>query len=234
MVVSKTVRRHRNALLGLVVVTPFLLAIPVLGGSWTLKPALKQIDMATKGVRGLAGEVSVVDVQRGDKVLEMAGRVAIREDGRMRIDLAGEKPRTILRIPNKMFVHEPARSTVVEYPLAKHPEKLAQYAITGFAPSGSRLEKTYLLTLVGEKELDGRSVLLLELTPKSEELRAAVSKIQLWIDQANWLPLQQRIFHSGVETHLTLRYSGLSRNDGLDKGLFAPKWPKGTRKEKRK
>jgi outer membrane lipoprotein-sorting protein len=133
-----------------------------------------------------------------------------------------------------MFVHEPARSTVVEYPLAKHPDKLAQYAVVGFSPSGKRQKSEYLLTLLDEGDLDGHSVLLLELTPKSDALRGAVSKIQLWIDQANWLPVQQHIVHSRAETHLTVRYAGLSRNDKIDKALFVPKWPKGTRKEKGK
>jgi outer membrane lipoprotein-sorting protein len=203
-------------------------------GDWSLDSALQQIDKATKGVGGLVGEVTVTD-QRGDEPsVEMTGKVAIRMDGRMRIDLEGEQPRTILSLPGKMFVHEPARSTVVQYPLAKHPGKLAQYAVVGFSPSGKRLKTEYLLTLLEEGDLDGHSVLLLELTPKSEALRAEVSKIQLWIDQANWLPVQQRIFHSRAETHLTVRYAGLSRNDKIDKALFAPKWPKGTRKEKGK
>jgi outer membrane lipoprotein-sorting protein len=95
------------------------------------------------------------------------------------------------------------------------------------------LKKDFLLTVVeADGTLDDKSIVLLELTPKAEKLRAAVSKIHLWVDQANWLPAQQRIFHGGAETHITVSYSNLSRNDKLDNKLFAPQWPKGTRSQK--
>jgi outer membrane lipoprotein-sorting protein len=52
------------------------------------------------------------------------------------------------------------------------------------------------------------------------------------VDQSSWLPVQQRFFHGGMDTHLTVGYANLSRNDKLPNDLFAPKWPKGTKKQK--
>jgi outer membrane lipoprotein-sorting protein len=209
-----------------------LFASTAVGEDWTLNDALKQTDKATKGLRGLSGEATVTDHRDGEDAAELSGEVSIRTDGRVRIELTGDTPKTILCIPGKMFVHEPDKSIVVEYPLAKYPEKLAQYTLVGFSTRGPALKKDFLPTLVGEDEIDGRSVVLLELTPKSDALRSALSKIQLWVDQSSWLPVQQRFFHGGMDTHLTVRYSNLSRNDNLSNDLFAPKWPKGTKKQK--
>jgi outer membrane lipoprotein-sorting protein len=217
-----------------IVIALLALAVPSdisLAGDWSLDDALRQIDKAAKGVRGLTGEASATD-QRGEETRSLSGSVAIMMDGRMRIVLEDDPPRTILCASGKMFVHEPARSLVTEYKLGKNPDSLPQYALVGFSPLGTDLKKDYLVTLVEESDLDGHSVLMLELTPKSAALREAIQKIHLWIDQANWLPIQQRIFHTAAETHLTIRYDVLSRNDGLERKLFAPKWPKGTRKEK--
>lgn len=202
-----------------------------LAADWSLDSALKQIDDATRGVRGLTGEVSVKD-QRGEETRTLEGSVSIMMDGRMRIEVNEEPPRTILCTGGKMFVHQPAKSLVTEYKLGQNPDSLPQYGLVGFSPAGTRLKKDHLVTLVEESTLDGHSVLMLELTPKSEKLRGAIQKIHLWIDQAHWLPLQQRIFHTAAETFLTIRYDNLSRNDRLDPKTFAPKWPKGTRKEK--
>ncbi len=221
-----------RGLLCVVLAVAYLSGPPATAGEWSVNDALKQIDKATKGMRGLTGEVTLTDQQAGAEAGSMDGKVSIRMDGRIRMEAEGDNPKAVLCIPGKMFVYEPGKSAVTEYPLAKHPDKLAQYTLVGFAPRGAALKKDYLLTLVGEDDLDGHSVLLLELTPKSDQLRGSVSRIQLSIDQANWLPIQQRIFHGGTDTHLTVRYANLSRNDKLSNEPFAPKWPKGTRKQK--
>ena len=74
--------------------------------------------------------------------------------------------------------------------------------------------------------MDDRKTLLFELTPKSDDLRAKVSRIKLWIGQSSWLPLKQTVYHSDDSQHVTIRYLHTSRN--VDKALFKSKWPKGT------
>ena len=95
----------------------------------------------------------------------------------------------------------------------KHPDRLAQYAIIGFEPSGTGLLKEFLVSLLEETELGSSSTLLLELTPKDPKLRESIHKIHLWIDQASWFPLQQRIFHAESDHHAVVdrRRRGLRR-----------------------
>ena len=116
--------------------------------------------------------------------------------------------------------------------LAQHPEQLEQYALLGYSPAGSQLKKDFLLTVIEESSLDGNKVVLLELSPTRDEVRAKVHKIHLWIDQATYLPAQQRMFYGAADTYLTIRYSDVSREDKVDQAKFKPKWPKGTSKVK--
>lgn len=199
---------------------------------WTLDAALKQIDKASKSVDALTGEATITDHRKDAADAPVSGKVSILTNGRLRFEMAGDTPKTTLCVPGKLYLYEPGKSTVTEYSLEDSPGKLAPYALVGFSPLGSDMKKRYLVTLVEDTRLDDRSVLLLELTPLSDQLRGSISKIQLWIDQANWFPVQQRIHHSAADTHLTIRYSNLSRNDNLDDSIFDPKWPKHTIKLK--
>ena len=53
------------------------------------------------------------------------------------------------------------------------------------------------MKLTGEEQLDGRRTYVLELTPKSDDVRKKITKIQMWIDSSSWLPVQQKFYESG-------------------------------------
>jgi len=132
-----------------------------------------------------------------------------------------------------MYVYEPGRALVEEYQLSKHPERLAPYARLGFSTTGEELRRDYLVTLLRDDAIGDRRVLALELTPKDDEVRQDVRKIQLWIDQASWLPVTQVIDHTSNGETLTVNYANTSRNLKLNTSLFDDNWPKGTQKIKK-
>ena len=138
----------------------------------------------------------------------------------------------MLCTPSELYIHHPSKMTVEQFKLQKHPERMEQYALLGYSPSGSALKGDFLMTVIDESSLDESKVFLLELTPTEDGLRSAVSKIRLWIDQSTYLPIQQRMFHGAADTHLTFRYRNVSRDDKLDQAKFKPSWPKGTTKVK--
>jgi outer membrane lipoprotein-sorting protein len=198
--------------------------------SWLLDDALRQAEKATKGVKALTADVEVTDIEDGETKMTATGKAQISFQGQMRLDLQGDDVATILCTPQQLFIHYPDRMTVEQYKLAKHEDRLAQYALLGFQPRGSELKKEFLVTLLEEESLEGRKVLLLELTPKAEDVREAVSRIHLWIDQSTWLPVRQRIYHGSSDVRLIVTYDNISRDDSLSQKVFKPKWPKGTAK----
>ena len=72
-----------------------------------------------------------------------------------------------------------------------------QYVLLGFGTRSEALQKGYDVKLTGEDQLDGKKAYLLELVPKSDDVKHQITKIQMWIDSASWLPIQQKFFETG-------------------------------------
>ena len=155
-----------------------------------------------------------------------SGQIFVRRDDKMRIDFTKPDARTILRTGNDLFLYNPKANQVEQYDLGKHRSLVDQFLLLGFGTSGGDLEKSYLITLMGEENLDDRKTLKLELTPKSGDVRNQVSKIDIWVDESTWLPAQQQFFETGSGDYLLIRYSNISRNARISDNEFKQHWPK--------
>ena len=51
--------------------------------------------------------------------------------------------------------------------------------------------------------------------------------MNIWVDQASWLPVRQAIAHTASGETLNISYSQMGRNVALDDKLFEANWPKG-------
>jgi len=201
---------------------------------WTLDAVLKQLDIEAKGFRSLTADLerTKVTIVVNDRSTE-SGQIYVRHDDKMRIDLTQPDPRTILRDGNELYLFNPRIKQVEQYDLSKHRSLVDQFLLLGFGTSGAELKKSYLITMLGQDTLDKQKVVLLELTPRSDEVRSQVSKIQLWVDESTWLPAQQKFFESGSGDYFILRYTNIVRNVRISDSRFKPHWPKGTTKIKR-
>jgi len=202
--------------------------------TWTKDGALEQISYQAKNFKTAMGKVDArwTDVD-GKETRKSVGTTYINADGEIRFQLEGDDGSTMLVNSKYLYIYEPARALVEEYQLLQHPERLAPYVVLGFSTTGEDLERDYLVTLLGEDAIGDRRVIGLELTPKDDKVRQNVSKIQLWIDQASWLPVTQVIDHTSNGETLTVNYANTSRNLKLNTSLFDDNWPKGTQKIKK-
>ena len=201
--------------------------------NWTLESVLKQLDMQAKEFHSLTADLerTKVTVVVNDKSTE-SGQIFVRRDDKMRIELTQPDPRTILRDGDDFYIYNPKIHRVEEYNLGKKKSLVDQFLLLGFGTSGSELKKGYLVTLEGEEVLDNRKVVLLELTPKSEEVRNQLSKIELWIDESTWLPAQQKFFETGSGDYFIIRYKNMVRNVRIADSRFKPRWPHDTTRVK--
>ena len=200
---------------------------------WTLELLLKQLDQEARSFRSLTADIdrTKVTVVVNDKSTE-SGKIFVRRDDKMRIEFNPPDEKTILRSGNELFLYNPKIKQVEEYDLGKHRALVDQFLLLGFGTSGSDLQKGYLVTLVGEEEIDKRQVLKLELTPKSDDARKQVSKIHIWIDESTWLPAQQQVFETGSGDYFLIRYTNVVRNPQLSDNQFKQHWPKGVTRVK--
>jgi outer membrane lipoprotein-sorting protein len=80
--------------------------------------------------------------------------------------------------------------------------------------------------LVKEEELDRRRTFLLELTPKSDDVRKKITKIEMWIDGSSWLPDQQKFYEAGSADYIEFHYSNVMKNLKIADSRFKQDWPK--------
>lgn len=200
--------------------------------SASLERVLEQLDDQARDFHGLSADVerTKVTVVVNDKSTE-SGTILVHGD-KMRLELKNPDERTILRTGDSLFIFNPKLNRVEEFNLGKYKAFADQYLLLGFGTPGRELKKGYLVTLLGEPVIDGKKVAELELTPKSEAMRDQISKIQLWIDETTWLPVQQQFFETGSEDYFIVKYTNIVRNPQINESEFKPHWPKGAEKIK--
>jgi outer membrane lipoprotein-sorting protein len=194
-----------------------------------LENILKQLDTQAADFRSLTADLerTKVTVVVNDKSTE-SGKISVRRDDKMRIELTQPDPRTILRDGDDFYIYNPKIHRVEEYNLGKKKSLVDQFLLLGFGTPGSELKKSYSITLQGEETLDNRKVVLLELLPKSDDVRNQLSKIQLWFDESTWLPAQQKFYETGSGDYFIIHYKNIARNVRIADSEFKPHWPHGT------
>ena len=196
--------------------------------TWTVKSALKEMDKATKDLRGLTAELQWDELVCSQKVVG-SGKFYVNYEGQVRAEVGGSNPRTIIAIPPFFYIYKPLEEITERYYLPSRPDLIGQYALLGFIPTGSDLKKQYNITLLRSEELDGRDTVVLNLAPKSREAQAAISAIVLWVDQATWMPYQQIIRHNSSGLQATIRFTDVTPTNDLPKELFQKVWPPETK-----
>lgn len=215
----------------LAVATPVLGQAPVI--SWDLDDALKQINRQADDFDTVLTRAELVRRNLdGEETGRQQAVIFMDRSGQVRMDVAEPEERTYLVLRSDLYIHFPASERVEQYSLSRHKERLEPFIRLGFSLTGKDLERDYLLTSLGERDIGESRTLGLALTPKSDKIREVVAGIKLWIDQASWLPSQQVITSTRTGEELEVTYTHSARNLKLNPDLFKAKWPRGTKKER--
>jgi outer membrane lipoprotein-sorting protein len=196
-------------------------------GQATTANVLVMMDKSAADFRSLTADLE--NTKYTDVVKDSStetGQIFVRRDQKMRIEITKPNPRTILRTGDSLFVYTPKIKRVEEYDLGKNRAMVDQYVLLGFGTKSQSLLKSYDVKLNGEEELDHKKTYLLELTPKSEDVRRQITKILMWIDPSSWLPIQQKFFETGSGDYIQFHYSSVMKNLKIPDSRFKPDWPK--------
>ena len=202
-------------------------------GKVTLEYVLNMMDKSAEDFRSLTAALdhTTYTALVKDSSTE-SGEIYVRKDSKMRIDFTRPDPRTILRNGDNLYIYTPKINRVEEYNIGKNRALADQYLALGFGTRTDNLKKNYEVTLAGEEDLDGQKMALVDLVPHSDDVRKQITKIRMWIDEASWLPVQQKFFEAGSGDYFLSRYKNVMKNLKIGDGKFKPDWPKGTRVEK--
>jgi outer membrane lipoprotein-sorting protein len=194
---------------------------------WTTESVLKMMDKSASDFHSLTADIE--HIKYTDVVKDTStetGQIFVRRDQKMRIDFTKPDPRVILRTGDSLFVFTPKINRVEEYNLGKNRALVDQYVLLGFGTKSQNMEKSYDIALSGEEEIDHHKTLVLSLTPKSEDIRKQITKIQVWIDASSWLPIQQKFFEAAAGDYFLFKYSNMMKNLKISDSRFKPDWPK--------
>jgi len=195
--------------------------------SWTIEGVLGMMDKSAQGFHTLTADLEHIKYTAVVKDTSTeTGRIFVRRDSKMRIEIAKPDLRTILRTGDSLFVYSPKINRVEEYDLGKNRSMVDQYVLLGFGTKSDNIKKSYLVSVAGEEELDHKKTVILELTPKSEQFRNQISKIHMWIDEASWLPVQQKFFEAASGDYFLFHYTNVMKNLKIGDGPFKQNWPK--------
>jgi outer membrane lipoprotein-sorting protein len=147
------------------------------------------------------------------------------------IDFNKPAPKIILFRKDKAEIYQPKINQIQEFDLSKHSGLIQQFLLLGFGTNSKELQKVYQVNYLKEVQLGGDTTALLELTPREEKLAAQLSKIQLWISEESWLPVQQQFFEAGGD-YSVARYSSVKVNRNLPSTTFQLHAEKGAKRVK--
>ena len=202
-------------------------------GKLTLDYVLTMMDRSAEDFRSLTAALDHVKYTAVVKDTSTeSGEIYVRKDSKLRIDFITPDPRTIIRNGDNLYIYTPKINRVEEYNIGKNRVLADQYLALGFGTRTENLKKSYAVSLAGEEEIDGHKMALVELVPRSDEVRKQITKIVMWVDEASWLPVQQKFLEAGSGDYTISRYKNVMKNLKIGDGKFKPDWPKGTKIEK--
>lgn len=210
-----------------------LCGLPLLGspaqthGEYTEETVLRSLDREAKELHTLTADIerTTVTAVVNDRSTE-SGKIFMRTDGKMRIELTKPDQRMILRNGDKVWHYLPKTKRVEEYDISKYGALADALLTIGLGSSGNSLNKHYLVTVLGEATVEDHKTVQLELVPKDEKLRNQIDRIQLWVDTASWLAIQQKFFETGSGDYIVINYRNIVTNKKMPENDFKPRWPK--------
>jgi outer membrane lipoprotein-sorting protein len=137
----------------------------------------------------------------------------------VKIEFRSPDARTILVKKNEVQMYLPKTNQIQTHELGQSGELLEQFLLLGFGSEVSKLKQQYGIKLIGEEDLGGDTTALLELTPRQGSVARNLTKVQLWISEESWLPVQQKFFQPSGDYRIAL-YSSVRVNRHLDSSTF--------------
>ncbi len=197
-----------------------------------LTEILTRMNEAAKRLKTVSAELEYtkVTVLVDDKSIE-EGQLYYRKGKTPEILISMQKPdpKYISFRKNKAEIYLPKINQAQEYNLEQHSGLVQQFLLLGFGTETGELKKSYTIKYVKEEDIGGDTCAVLELVPKDESIAAQVTRIQLWISEESWLPIQQQFFEPGGD-YLIAKYTGVKVNRALPSSTFRIPYKEGVKR----
>lgn len=200
-----------------------------------LEDALARLDKAAAGFRGLTAHIkktsyTAIIKESSEEYGKMTLYRPKPKDLRMLVEFENPEVRAVAFQNRKIQIFYPKLMTVQEYDLGKQASLVDQFLLLGFGTSSRDLLQSYDIKWTGEEAMPAGKADRLELTPKSEEARKSVKRIEIWISQADGVTVQQKV-HQPSRDFVLISYADTKLNPAMTEDSVKLKLPKGVKKE---
>lgn len=200
----------------------------------SLDAVLASLDASAASFQGLTAGLTRVAFTAvlNDKSTEK-GKITMKrpkpDDLRVLIELTEPDPKSVSIRGSKAEIFYPKINTVHEFNLGKHRNLVDQYLLLGFGVPGQALAKSYLLKTLGEETVAGHRATRLEMTPRSDEAKQHLKRVEMWITEAGH-PIQQQFFYPSGD-YMLITYSDVRWNPPLSDDAVSLRLPKNVKRE---
>ncbi len=210
------------------VVFAILILPALLAHAEPLADILARMDRAAQDFRALSANMKRVQFTAViSESNEMQGVVRLKriKGGTVGIvDFQQPEQRTVYVNGHNIQVYYPKANTVEIYDSSKYTSNIDQFLLLGFGTSSAELQKSYDLKTAGMETIGGLATTRIEMTPKSAELKKLITKIELWIPEAQDTPVQEKVTEPSKNYEL-ITYSDVKVNPSLLDSAFELKLP---------
>ena len=189
---------------------------------YDLPQILSRMDASGKRLKSVSADINYtkVTILVDDKSTE-AGRIFFRnpKSPEVLINFTAPDPKVILLKKDKAEMYLPKINQVQEYDLSRHQGVVQQFLLLGFGTESGDLQKGYQIKYVSEDELDHNMTVVLELTPRSQNVASQLAKIRLWVSEESWVPVQQEFYEPDGD-YAIAHYSSMKINQNISSSIF--------------
>ncbi|MGB7759327.1 MAG: outer membrane lipoprotein carrier protein LolA [Bryobacteraceae bacterium] len=196
-------------------------AAALAAGADQLQATLDRMDRAAAGFKGLSADltqVSHTDVINVDE--KSSGSMAVRcpkpHELRARVDILEPKPdaKKVLLTPHRVEMYYPKNNTVQIIDLDRKSSSLVhQFMLLGFGSTSAEIRNSYKVELGGPETVAGQKTVRLVLTPRSADVLAQLTKVELWISDTLGIAVQQKLYEPG-DDYILATYTNVKLNPG--------------------
>jgi outer membrane lipoprotein-sorting protein len=169
---------------------------------------LARMDQAAATFRSLSANIrKVAHVEVINENTVDTGTILVKRfkprDIRYFIDIESPpNPKKVLLAGHIVTIYYPAAKRVEEYDLGKNRSAVEQFLLLGFGSNSKDLESAYSIKLGGPEMVEGQKTTRIELIPKAKEVLENLTKVELWIGDAQGVAVQQKFYQQGGDYSL--------------------------------
>jgi outer membrane lipoprotein-sorting protein len=172
-------------------------------GTDQLQATFARMDQAAASFKGLSADLTQVShnaLLNADEAL--TGTMAVRRpkphELRAVVDIRKPDAKKVLLTRHRVEMYYPKNNTVQIIDLDRKDSHLIdQYFLLGFGSNSAELRNSYKMELGGPETVSGQKTVHLLLTPKSADVLAQLTKVELWISDTLGIAVQQKFWEPG-------------------------------------